>query len=632
MAIVTIYVTQNVAGQIESNTNNIDIVPSSPDNDYILLEFQEKQGCNTKFTALFQNITTNCNVSAIDIKTVDLITQNLVNGLVHFEKTGLYNVNVYFQSSSTNIDISLATFSYVTCLNVDPSTSICAGDNSSFDCDDLNNCTDFLKLQEDANPTTQKILINPLLFAKNNDFDVTISVNTTLEVASSGNLDGNVFSMYRFRVAPGITLTFGTSFPAELLADTEFLNSITADKTNTIVLVWDGEQIRRWSNQTTAFGTPLPTIPEIDSYVVNDTNHDRGIITFNVTPTGGTMTGFTHSGGISDVTIVSIISQVANVWVVQLSRSLLNGETGSLVWASSDIVNDTEGLADGSIVVTNQVGAIAANPVFVSAEIGTAADNILAITTDILSDFTFIGTPEIILTSDGGALTVLTAVGDANTLEGDYNLSRSVLDSETITIEVLTANGIGNTLDFSKKMGAVPALTSVTNNVESGFIPLVASATTLITDNGGGSFTSGTLPGNWDAYTLMDVSSPSSTDSAVRFNIVDVNDVIMIGFNLSNVNESFSGYEYGIFNSDSPSLTTIVNGSTGTLDTPVTTINGSVVELARESGNVVINYAADGINFVQVHDFGAETAELFVNINIRNTSVTMTGVVQNGLS
>jgi len=110
-----IYVTQNVTGQTQSNNNNIGIPPNSPNTDYILLVFTEKQNCDNTFTALFQNITTNCNTSEIDIKAVDLVNVDLVNGLVNFAKNGLYAVDVYYQSSSTNLDINLSTFSYSTC-------------------------------------------------------------------------------------------------------------------------------------------------------------------------------------------------------------------------------------------------------------------------------------------------------------------------------------------------------------------------------------------------------------------------------------------------------------------------------------------------------------------------------------
>jgi hypothetical protein len=201
------------------------------------------------------------------------------------------------------------------------------------------------------------------------------------------------------------------------------------------------------------------------------------------------MAGFTMNGDFTDITIGAILTQVANVWTVQLSRSVLNGESGSLVWVSSDIENSGQFLADSSEVVDNQVGAVAANPVFVSAEIGNIANNVLTITTDINSDFTWIGTPEIILTASGGALTITSAVGDTNVLTGGYNLSRSVLSTETLTIEVLSANGIGNTLDFSKKMGSVTAGTSVNNNtadITSGLINYYQAEGNSIDSSGNG--------------------------------------------------------------------------------------------------------------------------------------------------
>ena len=135
---ITLYVQDNVSGSVQSNTNKIGIEPNSPDTDYILIVFTEKQNCNNTFTALFQNITTNCNVSEINILSAD--TNDYDNGQINWSKLGLYEVDIYYQSSDSNLVTDNATFSYTTCLEVSASNSC---NSSAFSCDDLENCANF---------------------------------------------------------------------------------------------------------------------------------------------------------------------------------------------------------------------------------------------------------------------------------------------------------------------------------------------------------------------------------------------------------------------------------------------------------------------------------------------------------
>lgn len=486
--------------------------------------------------------------------------------------------------------------------------------------EDMNEVSDRIEaIEESANPTTQTLLINPLLFDKNNDFDVTISVDTTLEVANTGNSIVNAFSMYRFRVEAGITLTFGTSFPAELLADTAFLSSIEADKTNTVVFVWDGEQIRRWSNQVTSFGTPAPTAPTISSFIITDANPDQGQITFNVTPTAGTMTGFTLDGSFSDMTIGAILTQVANVWTVQLSRSAVNAEAGNLIWASSDIANGVSLLADGSISVTNQVGAIASNPVYQSSEIGNVSDSVITFTTDIESDFTWLGTAEIIITASGGAVTVLSAVGDTNVVTGGFNLSRSIAFGEVVTVEVLLANGIGNTLDFSKKMGAVSALTSVTNNVDEGYIDVVFLSTQDSTAVGNDLTSAGSLATSWNAQGIVDGSYKAGQLSDMRG--TTTGNVQALFIVPTQAFDSVGNFNLGIFvNGGTGNYSHRVNSPTS-VDSGIAWVTGDELGVEISSGSLTYYYIRASVktNIVTITVTDQEWFGIFALNNVNET-------------
>lgn len=103
----------------------------------------------------------------------------------------------------------------------------------------------------DLNPITQTLLINPLVFDKNNDFDINVTSNIVLELAESGHSTGVTFSLYRFNITDTFNITFGESFPIELRLDTDFINSIETGKVNVISFIWSNDGLRRWSNQAT---------------------------------------------------------------------------------------------------------------------------------------------------------------------------------------------------------------------------------------------------------------------------------------------------------------------------------------------------------------------------------------------
>ena len=108
----TIYIDVSTSGSRVNNPNKITITPNAPTKNYILIEFVEKQNCNNVITALFRNTTTNCTISEVDI--VTNLTPDLVNGVVFFDKAGIYAANIYYQESSTNLNVHNAKFAYTT--------------------------------------------------------------------------------------------------------------------------------------------------------------------------------------------------------------------------------------------------------------------------------------------------------------------------------------------------------------------------------------------------------------------------------------------------------------------------------------------------------------------------------------
>ncbi len=130
----------------------------------------------------------------------------------------------------------------------------------------------------------------------------------------------------------------------------------TSGVRNTFILGYSADQLTSFAVIQSA--TPsITAAPTILSFIITDANPDEGVITFSVTPTAGTLTGLTLDNDFSDMTLDSILTQVANEWTVQLSRSALESEAGNLNYVSSDIEDTGLFLADGSTTVTNEVAS-----------------------------------------------------------------------------------------------------------------------------------------------------------------------------------------------------------------------------------------------------------------------------------
>jgi len=143
--------------------------------------------------------------------------------------------------------------------------------------------------------------------------------------------------------------------------------------------------------------------------------------------------------------------------------------------------------------------------------------------------------------------------------------------------------------------------------------PLTFSSLTAISASGT-TYTS-TAGSDWNAYGLANESLTGA--GAVEFECPTVESV-MIGFNTSNTNQGFAGYERAVFiYTGTFKITPILNGSAQAQTTQTVTVN-SKVRLKRDSSNVVtIEFASDGVTFSTVYTFaGALTGTLYININL----------------
>jgi hypothetical protein len=90
-------------------TNRIMLDLSTGDS-YFLIQFKNPYDCVT-FTALFENQNSSCSYYLIHIVEVgEGGTEDLVNGEVRLSPSGMYELKIYKQSSSSNLDIANATF------------------------------------------------------------------------------------------------------------------------------------------------------------------------------------------------------------------------------------------------------------------------------------------------------------------------------------------------------------------------------------------------------------------------------------------------------------------------------------------------------------------------------------------
>jgi hypothetical protein len=96
---------------IQDSTNKIMLdvstVIASP---YFLIQFKNPYDCVT-FTALFQNQNSDCSYYLIWIVEVgEGGVEDRVNGEIRLSPSGMYEIKIYAQASSSNLDIANATF------------------------------------------------------------------------------------------------------------------------------------------------------------------------------------------------------------------------------------------------------------------------------------------------------------------------------------------------------------------------------------------------------------------------------------------------------------------------------------------------------------------------------------------
>lgn len=75
---------------------------------FFLIRFTSKVNCNLNFVGLFANIDEDCDVNLFDLEEVAPGNVDAVNGKVNFSLFGDWDVEIWGQTSSTNLDPNLA--------------------------------------------------------------------------------------------------------------------------------------------------------------------------------------------------------------------------------------------------------------------------------------------------------------------------------------------------------------------------------------------------------------------------------------------------------------------------------------------------------------------------------------------
>lgn len=119
----------------------------------------------------------------------------------------------------------------------------------------------------------------------------------------------------------------------------------------------------------------------------------------------------------------------------------------------------------------------------------------------------------------------------------------------------------------------------------------------------------------WQSYGLSGLYLPAGIDGFVQFDIENLTDANfgMVGLNLTETLETFSGYEYAAAFYDAD-LRRLTNGGGFTVVQPGPLTIGGKVRLGRFGGSIKIRYAADGSNFIDIQDWGADGAAFYLNI------------------
>lgn len=96
---------------IQDSTNKIILdITTAITSPYFLIQFKNPYDCVT-FTALFENKNSECSYYLIWITEVgEGGTEDRVNGEIRLSPSGMYEIKIYAQASSSNLDIANATF------------------------------------------------------------------------------------------------------------------------------------------------------------------------------------------------------------------------------------------------------------------------------------------------------------------------------------------------------------------------------------------------------------------------------------------------------------------------------------------------------------------------------------------
>lgn len=121
------------------------------------------------------------------------------------------------------------------------------------------------------------------------------------------------------------------------------------------------------------------------------------------------------------------------------------------------------------------------------------------------------------------------------------------------------------------------------------------------------------LPANTDGHITIDI--PNQTDA----------DFGLVGFNTTKEDAVYTNYEYGVQYTDAyatVSTKALTNGVTGSNLIPGYLAVNSKLRFGRFAGRIKIQYASDGINFVDTYDsWGVNNVDLYLSLNmLKNTS------------
>lgn len=121
----------------------------------------------------------------------------------------------------------------------------------------------------------------------------------------------------------------------------------------------------------------------------------------------------------------------------------------------------------------------------------------------------------------------------------------------------------------------------------------------------------------WTGTGLSGTTLTANGSYRIRYTASDGYDCI-IGFNASNTNESYSGYEYGVYLTSGGALSRVTNGVINSLGISISL--GDYVQLNRNGSTFKIRTSTDGTNWTDRYTFAAtSSATHYLNLNIFGT-------------